>query len=181
MSREASAFNKINNLPKFQFSQADLVRSSGLQKSLVSRFLAGKEVNLSNFGRLINSMPEDFQKLYWREVLPEELFKDPPCDWKTLIKSASLEEIGEILEAISDWWSNLVQSGKFKPTPLIEHLNNMPRTKKVSKSNETKELSKINKAKATLKPLEKSSKSDETNEVSKINEPKEISKKLCLK
>lgn len=115
MMRGASIFNEINSLPKFGLSQADIARSSGLQTSLVSRFFNGREVNLSNFLRLINSMPEEFQQLYWRKLLSDDVFKDPPKDWRTIVQSASIEEIAEILEAISDWWSDLVKSGKFKP------------------------------------------------------------------
>ena len=115
MTRGASIFNEINSLPRFGLSQADIARSSGLQTSLVSRFLNGREVNLGNFLRLIDSMPEEFQQLYWRKLLSDKVFKDPPRDWRMIIQSASIEDIAEILEAISGWWSDLIKSGKFNP------------------------------------------------------------------
>ncbi len=123
MSREASIFNEINSLPQFGFSQADIVRSSGLQKSFVSRFLSGRDVYLKNFLQLINSMPEDFQQLYWRQILSDKVFQEPPKDWRALIQSASIKDIAEILEAISDWWGDLVKSGKFKPKDKAQELS----------------------------------------------------------
>jgi len=114
MTREAAIFNEINSLPKFAISQVDIAKLSGLQTSWISRFLNGREVNLSNFLQLINSMPKDFQQLYWRKVLSNEVFDDPPKDWRTLIHSASISDIAEILDIISDWWADLVKSGKFK-------------------------------------------------------------------
>ena len=60
-------------------------------------------------------MPEEFQQLYWRKLLSDKVFKDPPRDWRMIIQSASIEDIAEILEAISGWWSDLIKSGKFNP------------------------------------------------------------------
>ncbi len=124
MSREASVFKQINQMPRFGYSQADIVRMSGLNKSSVSRFINGttKDINLSNFLQLISSMPLEFQKLYWRQLLPEAVFGEPPRDWESLVSSASARELLKILQIAPSRFHQLIETGEIvdKDTEINE-------------------------------------------------------------
>ncbi len=117
MVEEVIIFNKVNSQPDFNYTGAQICRWSGLEKSLVSRFLNGKtDISLSKFFQLIRSMPAPFQEAYWAEVLKlehdSEIWrsqKRPP--WTSLISKASYADIEEILNALANRWTEL---GKVK-------------------------------------------------------------------
>jgi transcriptional regulator with XRE-family HTH domain len=110
--REATIFNKVNNLGGFNLTGAEIAKASGLDKSIVSRFLNGKtNISLSNFLKLIKSMPTEFQEMYWNELLGIKSVKlSDSVNWKEFISIASYSEIEEILNAIADRWSKLAKT-----------------------------------------------------------------------
>lgn len=118
---EATIFNRINK-SSFNYTGAEIARLSGLDKSLISRFLNGKtEISATKFLQIIRSMPEDFQQQYWADLLGTNVEVLSGRDaqghipWSELIKQASYSEIEEILNAIADRWADL---GKTKEEQL---------------------------------------------------------------
>ena len=109
MSKEATIFNKINSQAGFCYSGAQIAKWSGLDKSLISRFLNGKtDISVSKFFQLISSMPTPFQEAYWAELLSLD-YQDR--SWRSLISKASCVDVEEILNALADRWTEL---GKVK-------------------------------------------------------------------
>lgn len=118
---EATIFNRINK-SSFNYTGAEIARLSGLDKSLISRFLNGKtEISVAKFFQIIRSMPEEFQKQYWGEVLGTDVEvllghdSNRRVPWTELIKQASYSELQEILSAIGERWADL---GKTKDKEL---------------------------------------------------------------
>ena len=106
MTLEAEIFNKINQRPEFGYNGIQISSFTGLDKSLISRFLAGKtDISAGRFTVLIKSMPTTFQKAYWAEYL--EGMQDQNVTWSVLISQASIADIQEILNAIADRWAEL--------------------------------------------------------------------------
>lgn len=109
MTQEVIIFNKINSLPGFNYNGAQIAKWSGLDKSLVSRFLNGKtDISVSKFFQLIQSMPTPFQQAYWADVLNLE---HEGRSWRSLISQASVADVEEILNTIAERWAEL---GKFQ-------------------------------------------------------------------
>jgi hypothetical protein len=105
MTLEAEIFNKINQRPEFGYNGVQISSFTGLDKSLISRFLAGKtDIAAGRFTALIKSMPRPFQKAYWAEYLQAE---QQETTWSALISDASIADIQEILNAIADRWAEL--------------------------------------------------------------------------
>lgn len=111
VSKEAAIFNRINSLPRFGYSQVEIVRMSGLNKSSVSRFVNGREISLSSLLILISSMPPEFQKLFWRDLLPQEVFSPKTLDWEIEVHRASAQELLTILRAAPQRLDELMQAG----------------------------------------------------------------------
>ncbi len=106
MTDEVTIFNRVNERPDFNYSGTQIAKWSGLDKSLVSRFLNGKsDISASKFLQLIHSMPIPFQQAYWSELL--RLNEQPGKSWRALISKASYADIEEILNAIADRWGEL--------------------------------------------------------------------------
>ena len=103
-------FNIILQRQEYRYSLSELSDFSGLGTSQLSRFLNEKtDLPVSEFFLLIRSMPLQFQKDYWfelEEVEADQLNKN----WKALISDASLEDIEEILRALSNRYSELKNS-----------------------------------------------------------------------
>lgn len=109
MTQEVIIFNKVNERPGFNYSGAQIASWSGLDKSLISRFLNGKtDISASKFLQLIRSMPTPFQQAYWAELLG--LDEKQGGSWRSLICQASTADIEEILNAIADRWAELGKS-----------------------------------------------------------------------
>jgi hypothetical protein len=107
MTLEAEIFNKINQRPEFGYNGIQISRFTGLDKSLISRFLAGKtDIAAGRFTALIKSMPRPFQKAYWAEYL-QGTQEQQDSTWSALISDASIADIQEILNAIADRWAEL--------------------------------------------------------------------------
>ena len=78
--------------------------------SQISRFLNEKtDLPVSKFFILVRSMPLQFQKDYWYELEEIEVGQ-LNRNWKALISDASLEDIEEILRALSNRYSELKNS-----------------------------------------------------------------------
>jgi transcriptional regulator with XRE-family HTH domain len=116
MTEEVTIFNKINELSDFNYSGAQIASWSGLEKSLISRFLNGKsDISVGKFLQLIRSMPKPFQEAYWFELLGERgSFENR--SWRSLINQASTADIEEILNAIADRWAELTKEKAFVTT-----------------------------------------------------------------
>jgi hypothetical protein len=114
MLLEVTIFNKVNEA--FNYSGVQIAQWSGLEQSLISRFLNQKsEISVSKFFRLIRSMPQEFQEAFWAEMLSleneRELLSSPKrLPWSVLISEASTADIEEILNAIADRWAELGKS-----------------------------------------------------------------------
>ena len=103
-------FNKLNQ-EKFRISQREIARNSGLGTSLVNRFVStDSDINSTNLLTLVAAMPLEFQKAYWRKILPTEVFAQP--NWEALIEEASIEELIIILQAASDRLRHLTKGAK---------------------------------------------------------------------
>ena len=118
MIQEVIIFNKVNSLPEFRFSGADICRMSGLEKSQVSRFLSGKiEFSVGKFFQLIRSMPPSFQRSYWEETLTlnnvSQMLGSERVPWTALVSEANYDDLQEILNAMADRWAEL-RKGKEK-------------------------------------------------------------------
>lgn len=103
-------FNTILERQEYRYSLSELSNFSGLGTSQLSRFLNGKtDLPVSKFFILVRSMPLQFQKDYWFEL--EEIEAGQlNRNWKALISDASLEDIEEILRALSNRYSELKNS-----------------------------------------------------------------------
>jgi hypothetical protein len=111
MTPEAEIFNKINQRPEFGYSGIQISTFSGLDKSLISRFLAGKtDISASRFTSLIKSMPRPFQKAYWAEIIGTQIQQE--ATWSALISQASITDIEEILTAIAGRWAEREKPNK---------------------------------------------------------------------
>jgi hypothetical protein len=107
MNQEVLLFNKINSFPQFRYSVTQIAKWSNLDKSHVSRFLNGKnDMTVTKFFQLLRSMPNEFQQVYWSELL--NLHRDK--SWRSLILQASMSDIEEILNALAERWGELVKS-----------------------------------------------------------------------
>ena len=103
MYRHVAIFNKVNSLGEFGYSNKQIAELSCFDPSKVSRFLSGKtNIPSSDFFKLVDSMPKRFQECYW-----EALVGSRDKDWRSLIATASVGDIQEILLALSDRWSVL--------------------------------------------------------------------------
>lgn len=108
MTEEVIIFNKVNERPDFNYSGVQIARWSGLDKSLVSRFLNGKsDISANKFLQLVRSMPLPFQDAYWSELL--KIGARQEGNWQSAIARASYSEIQEILSAIAERWGKLSQ------------------------------------------------------------------------
>jgi hypothetical protein len=106
--KEVTIFNKINERPEFSYSGAQISKWSGLDKSLVSRFLNEKtDISVSKFFQLIQSMPTPFQQAYWAEVLLLNSAQGNEKSWRERVSQASVSDIEEILSAIASRWAEL--------------------------------------------------------------------------
>jgi hypothetical protein len=118
MADEVTIFNKVNRRLEFNYSGAQIAKWSGLETSLISRFLNGKsDISVSKFLQLIRSMPPEFQQAYWSELLEIETKPEELGSWRSLIARASYEEVEEILNAVADRWAGL---GKAKERELVK-------------------------------------------------------------
>jgi transcriptional regulator with XRE-family HTH domain len=98
-------FNSVLERREFRYSLKELSDFSGLGTSQLSRFLNSKtDLPVSKFFQLINSMPLEFQEEYWAELLQQS---GSHQDWWSLISTASLSDIEEILRALSHRYSEL--------------------------------------------------------------------------
>ncbi len=110
MRKEILVFNRVNSLPPFQYTGAEIARWSGLGTSQVSRFLNAKtDLSVSKFFQLIDSMPASFQKAYWSELLDLE---DQEKTWQSMISRASISDIEHILNSLAKRWTELMKSKK---------------------------------------------------------------------
>jgi hypothetical protein len=107
MTFEAEIFNKINQRSEFGYNGIQISSFTGLDKSLISRFLTGKtDISAGRFTSLIKSMPKAFQKAYWAEYL-QGTQEQQDATWSALISEASIADIQEILNAIAERWAEL--------------------------------------------------------------------------
>ena len=75
LSKYVSAFLEVNEKHRFKYSQSDICRFSGIDSGVLSRFLNGhNDMSSARFLGLIESMPEDFQREYWKVVGVLSLF-----------------------------------------------------------------------------------------------------------
>lgn len=117
MADEATIFNKVNSRLEFNYSGAQIAKWSGLETSLISRFLTGKSnISVSKFLQLIRSMPSEFQQAYWSELLEIETKPSGSRSWDSLISQASYDDVEEILNAIAARWAGL---GKANSRELV--------------------------------------------------------------
>jgi len=110
--KECLVFNKINELSDFGFSQSELIARSGLKRSFISRFVRGEtNSNFANVIQLVGSLPQDFQKLFWRELLSPSIFDESPKNWEIEIEQASAQELLTILRAAPQRLDQLIKTG----------------------------------------------------------------------
>jgi len=107
-------FNSVLEHREFRYSLKELANFSGLGTSQISRFLNSKtDLPVSKFFQLVNSMPIEFQNEYWAELLQQ-------CDshngWWSLISTATLSDIEEILRALSHRYSELKKEKEVSQT-----------------------------------------------------------------
>lgn len=101
MRKEAFIFKQVNERPEFRYSQAQIGRLSEIGSSQVNRFLKGTtDLPTSKFFALLESMPEDFQRAFWLELLGDKLNVDK-ADWQTLINNADRSDLAEIFSALA--------------------------------------------------------------------------------
>ena len=120
ISKYALIFKKVNTNYKFNYSQRQICEFSGLQTSLLSRFLNGySDISVVKFFELIQSMPELFQKEYWKELGLFSLFCDKEdIDWDVMISNADKDDIAKILGALGNRWSKIVLEAESKKKAL---------------------------------------------------------------
>ncbi len=100
MRKESLIFNKINQRPKFNYTQAQISELSGQSRSQINRFMKGEtDLPTSKFMAVVNSMPEDFQRAYWLELLGD-LIVIEQADWQSLMEKATFSDIAVILDVI---------------------------------------------------------------------------------
>ena len=110
--QECFIFNKVNKLSHFSFSQSELISRSGLTRSFISRFIRGEtNSNFSNVIQLVGSLPQEFQKRFWRELLSPNIFDDAPRNWEMDIEQASAQELLRILQAAPKRLDELIETG----------------------------------------------------------------------
>lgn len=100
MRKESLIFNKINQRPEFNYTQAQISQISGQSRSQISRFIKGEtDLPTSKFLGVISAMPEDFQRAYWLELLGDLIVLEK-ADWCSLVEKATFSDIAVILEVI---------------------------------------------------------------------------------
>ncbi len=120
ISKYALVFKKVNADYRFNYSQRQICKFSGLQTSLLSRFLNGSsDISVVKFFDLIQSMPEDFQKEYWKQLGLFSIFCDKEnIDWEVIISNADKDDIAKILGALGNRWSEIVIEADSKKKAL---------------------------------------------------------------
>jgi transcriptional regulator with XRE-family HTH domain len=112
-------FNILLERREYRYSLSELSDLSGLGVSQLSRFLNGKtDLPVSKFFHLIKSMPSQFQKDYWCELKVQDVRS---INWRALISNASLEDIEEILRALSNRYTEL-KNNKQSQSEEIEEI-----------------------------------------------------------
>ena len=102
----------------YRYSLKELADFSGLGVSQLSRFLNDKsDLPVSKFFHLVQSMPFQFQQEYWTELLSQNNSRQ---DWWSIISTASLGDIEEILRALSHRYSEL--KGSNEPSQSEEEI-----------------------------------------------------------
>ena len=103
-------FNTL--IETYDYSKSQIARWSGLSRTMIIRFCSGENISTKYFFKLIRSMPVEFQEDFWSHVLSVEqtkeieLIRNP--SWCTLIADASYKDIQEILQALANRWSVIV-------------------------------------------------------------------------
>jgi transcriptional regulator with XRE-family HTH domain len=119
-------FNSVLERREFRYSLKELADLSGLGTSQLSRFLNSKtDIPVSKFFQLINSMPPEFQEEYWAELLQQ---RGSQQDWWSLISTATLSDIEEILRALSHRYSELKRGkeGSQAEQEILEEILALP-------------------------------------------------------
>lgn len=100
MKKESLVFNKVNQRPEFNYTQAQISQWSGQSRPQINRFIRGEtDLPTSKFLAVVSSMPEDFQRAYWLELLGDLIVLEK-ADWKSLIEKASFSDLAVILDVI---------------------------------------------------------------------------------
>ena len=105
-------FNSL--IEAYGYSKSQIARWSGLSRPMIIRFCSGENISTTYFFKLIRSMPIEFQEDFWSHVLSVEqtkeieLIRNP--SWYTLISDASYTDIQEILQALANRWSVIVDN-----------------------------------------------------------------------
>lgn len=109
MENYIKVFNKLLSRHEFQYTGLQMAEWSGLSNSQISRFINNKtDIPTSKFFQLIKSMPEQFQYCFWVELLK----LNEERNWRSLVTTASFEDIEEIIQAITDRYRKIEQGSK---------------------------------------------------------------------
>lgn len=114
MELRAALLTTIN---KFKITGKELSQASGLTEAQVSGFRTGKrEIELKNFEKLVSSLPSDAYHHFWCQIgqdapgseqcfSPQITGSSLKPDWRSLIMSATPQDIEEILRLLADRWA----------------------------------------------------------------------------
>ena len=96
--KHVSVFKKVNLNRRFNYSQKEICDFSGIDSGVISRLLNGRNDVLSDkFFNLLYSMPEDFQREYWKTLGVASLFyQEDEINWE----AADEKTLGRIFSAL---------------------------------------------------------------------------------
>jgi hypothetical protein len=128
VARQVSVFKKINL--EYGYSQHQIIEWSGVNRSVVSRFLSGdSDIGAGRFMDIIFSMPQTFQQKYWRELIQmAPIPKGGDVSWKEFIYKSTPADIQEILDAIADRYTNLYEANTTPQEPVTANDQEMCKT-----------------------------------------------------
>lgn len=107
----------LTTIDKFKITGKELSQASGLTEAQISGFRNGKrEIELKNFEKLVSSLPPDAYHHFWCQLAQdapgsEQCFSSQiagsslKSDWRSLIMSATPQDIEEILRLLADRWA----------------------------------------------------------------------------
>ncbi len=87
----------INLFGEYNLTQKAIAAESDIEESKLSRFLRnGKDLRAGEFFRLLEAMPEKFQKEFWAK------FRDEKIDLSHIVAGLSNYEYAELLRLLAD-------------------------------------------------------------------------------
>lgn len=103
-------------LKEFRINARLLSKESGVATQIISDFRRGKKaIHTDNLEKLLRFLPAEAQAHFFSlcvagKLTPEKILLSSDKDWQSLISSASVGDIEEILRALTNRYSELKNS-----------------------------------------------------------------------